>query len=127
MLAACASSPKTFSRPAPTPATALACALRAATDSGFTPVRGGIADGYIVVDRPRGWSKGDVASEAATRYLTLGIKGSGRTVGDELTITGAAGSLRVTAAGIDKGGKPVGPSDRGEASAHYVLDACAAR
>ena len=109
-LGACAAGPKVFAAPAP--ATALECSLKTAANAGFTPQRGGIADGYFVLQRAIGYTAGDAAKSSAVRLATLGVKGVNRSTGDELTVTSAGGTLRITAAAIDSTARPTIPRAR---------------
>src|SRR5215217_475382 len=95
-LVACSrNKPKSFSGPARE--NGLDCALRVATDSGYAPERGGLAQGFVYLNRDRDNSLGEKAKEAAARIATLGQKGMNRMTADRLNIVGADLQLRITA------------------------------
>jgi hypothetical protein len=86
--AGCGGSPvRTVSGPAP--AGALTCALQQAAQLGYRPIRGGVADGYVVLERPRENDAGRVAA------IVPGVRSP--TDGDELTITQTANGLQIAA------------------------------
>lgn len=83
---ACGGSPvRTFSAPAPEGG--LACALRAANELGYTPTRGGVNDGYVLVEKPRENDMGRVLSTLP------GVRRP--TDGHEINITQTTSGLRV--------------------------------
>lgn len=123
LLTACASArPVAFQAPAPDGA--LDCALREATELGYYPLDGGKDAGFIKLARPTEYSAGDVAKEAGTRLMTLGLAGSNRQTMDHLTLTGAGGILRVQVVGIDEQDKVRDPDAASQERARTVLEAC---
>ena len=87
VVTACSSNPvRTFSGPAP--AGSLACALRQGSEFGYTPVRGGVSDGYVVLERTR---ENDIGRALA---VLPGVRRP--TDGDEMTIAQTASGLRVS-------------------------------
>jgi hypothetical protein len=124
LLPACSRNrPKSFS--GPTSATGLECALRIATDSAFVPQRGGLAQGYVFMQRDRSNTVGEKAKEAAARIATLGQKGVNRATADRLNIVGADAQLRITASSLDEQGKEVAPTEDGERISRFILRSCA--
>ena len=115
--------PKSFSGPAS--ANGLECALRAASDSGFVPERGGLAQGFVLLQRDRSNSAGERAKEAATRIATLGQKGVNRSTADRLNIVGADMRLRITASSLDEKGSEVSPTEDAERISNFILRSCA--
>lgn len=114
---ACAGNPaRSYSAPAPVDA--LSCALRTAAGLGYNPIQGGIADGYIKLDRRTGAGAGRAAAA-----MVPGV-GSPR-IGDYITVTGAGTALRINLVGYDKDAKPTEPG--GEAVGHVeaIMSACA--
>lgn len=125
LVAACSrNKPKSFS--GPTSANGLECALRVATDSAFVPERGGLAQGFVFMQRNRPNTAGEKAKEAATRVVTLGQKGVNRSIIDRLNIVGADNQLRVTASSIDEKGKEGSPTEDAERISNFILRSCAA-
>jgi hypothetical protein len=123
-LSACSrNKPKSFS--GPTTANGLECALRVATDSGFVVERGGLAQGFVFLQKNRSNTVGEKAKEAATRIVTLGQKGVDRSTIDRLNIVGADNQLRVTASSIDEKGTEGSPTEDVERVANALLRACA--
>jgi len=123
-LAACSrNKPKSFSGPARE--NGLECALRVATDSGFAPERGGLAQGFVYLNRDRSNTIGEKAKEAAARIATLGQKGVNRETADRLNIVGADAQLRITASSIDERGREVSPSEDAERIGRFILRSCA--
>jgi hypothetical protein len=123
-LSACSrNKPKTFS--GPTTANGLECALRVATDSAFVVERGGLAQGFVFLQRNRSNTVGEKAKEAATRIVTLGQKGVDRSIIDRLNIVGADNRLRVTASSIDEKGTEGSPTEDAERIANAILRSCA--
>ena len=116
--------PKSFS--GPTTANGLECALRVATDSSFVVERGGLAQGFVFLQRNRSNTVGEKAKEAATRIVTLGQKGVDRSIIDRLNIVGADNQLRVTASSIDEKGNEGSPTEDAERIANAILRSCAA-
>ena len=124
LLAACSrNKPKSFSGPARE--NGLECALRVATDSGFTAERGGLTQGFVYLNRDRDNSIGEKAKEAAARIATLGQKGVNRMTADRLNIVGADMQLRVTASSVDERGREVSPTEDAERLGRYLLRSCA--
>lgn len=124
VLGACSrNQPKTFSGPANS--NGLECALRVASDSGYVPERGGLAQGFVWMQREVGNNAKEVAKEAATRIITLGQKGVNRTTAERLHIIGADEKLRITASSLDEKGKEVDPTDDGERLSRFILRSCA--
>ena len=123
-LAACSRNrPKSFSGPAR--ANGLECALRVATDSAFTPERGGVSQGFVFLQRNRSNTIGEKAKEAAARIATLGQKGVDRSTADRLNIVGADNQLRITASSLDEQGKEVSPTDDAQRISNFILRSCA--
>ena len=123
-LAACSrNKPKSFSGPARE--NGLECALRVATDSGFAPERGGLAQGFVYLNRDRDNSIGEKAKEAAARIATLGQKGVNRMTADRLNLVGADRQLRITASSIDERGREISPTEDAERIGRYILRSCA--
>jgi hypothetical protein len=124
LLAACSrNKPKSFGGPARE--NGLECALRFATDSGFTPERGGLAQGFVFLTRDRSNTIGEKAKEAATRIATLGQKGVNRMTVDRLNVVGADAQLRITASSIDERGREVSPTEDAERVGRSILRSCA--
>jgi hypothetical protein len=121
-LAGCGGSARMYSAPAPEGA--LSCALDQATALGYSPTEGGTAGGFVRVERKLNQTAGSVASEAATRYMTLGFKGHNRTEYDRLTFTQAGANLRISASGVKESGDATSPTDSGRAHAEEILMAC---
>ena len=121
---ACAGNPAR-SYVAPAPEGALACALRTTAGLGYSPVGGGVADGYIKLTRPARYTEGERAQEVGTRVMTLGLKGSNRTVEDQLTITGAGQTLRINSVGVDEQGKPAKASAQADGHVQAIIAGCA--
>src|SRR5215211_4218417 len=110
LLPACSrNKPKSFSGPARE--NGLECALRVATDSGFAPERGGLAQGFVYLNRDCSNTIGEKAKEAAVRIATLGQKGVNRETADRLNIVGADAQLRITASSIDERGREISPTE----------------
>jgi hypothetical protein len=123
-LTACSrNKPKTFS--GPTSMNGLECALRVATDSGYTAERGGLAQGFVWLQKNLDNSVGEKAKEAATRIVTLGQKGANRNTAERMHIVGADAQLRITASALDEKGKEVDPTDDGERLSRFILRSCA--
>src|SRR5919107_1787981 len=124
LVAACSrSKPKSFSGPARE--NGLECALRVATDSGFAPERGGLAQGFVYLGRNRSNTIGEKAKEAAARIATLGQKGVNRETEDRLNIVGADAQLRITASSIDERGREIAPTEDAERIGRFILRSCA--
>jgi hypothetical protein len=115
--------PKTFSGPAAV--NGLECALRVATDSGFTAERGGLAQGFITLTKNRSNSVAEKSKEAATRLVTFGQKGVNRSTVDRLNIVGADRQIRVTASSLDEKGAEGSPTDDAERISNFILRSCA--
>jgi hypothetical protein len=115
--------PKTFS--GPSGANGLECALRVATDSGYAPERGGLAQGFVTLTRNRDNTIGEKSKEAATRIVTLGQKGVNRSTVDRLNIVGADTQLRITASSLDEKGAAVSPTDDAQRVSNFILRSCA--
>lgn len=115
--------PRTFSGPANV--NGLDCALRVATDSGFVAERGGLAQGFVWLQRDRDYSVGERAKEAATRVVTLGQKGVNRSTADRLHIVGADAQLRITASSLDERGRESTPTKDVERVGRFILRSCA--
>jgi hypothetical protein len=115
--------PKTFSGPAAP--NGLECALRIATDSGYVPERGGVAEGYLYLNHNRPNTIGEKSKEALARVATLGQKGVDRSTADRLNIVGANAQLRITASSIDEQGKQVSPTDDAQRISNFILRSCA--
>jgi hypothetical protein len=125
LLAACSrNKPKSFS--GPTSANGLECALRVAADSAFVPERGGLAQGFVFMQRNRPNTIGEKAKEAATRIATIGQVGVNRSIVDRLNIVGADNQLRITASSIDEKGKEGSPTEDAERITNFILRSCAA-
>ena len=123
-LSACSrNKPKSFSGPANM--NGLECALRVSTDSAFVAERGGLAQGFVLLQRNRGNTVGEKAKEAATRIVTLGQKGVDRSTIDRLNIVGADNQLRITASSIDERGTEGSPTEDAERIANFILRSCA--
>jgi hypothetical protein len=124
LLSACSrNKPKSFSGPAN--ANGLECALRVASDSGFVPERGGLAQGFVFMQRDRSNTAGEKAKEAAARIATLGQKGVNRSTADRLNIVGADLRLRITASSLDEKGTEVSPTEDAERISNFILRSCA--
>ena len=124
VVAACSrNKPKSFSGPAN--ANGLECALRVATDSAFVAERGGLAQGFVFLQRNRSNTVGEKAKEAATRIVTLGQKGVDRSITDRLNVVGADNQLRITASSIDEKGTEGSPTEDAERIANFILRSCA--
>jgi hypothetical protein len=124
LLAACSrNKPRSFSGPARE--NGLECALRVASDSGFAPERGGLAQGFVYLNRDRDNSVGEKAKEAAARIATLGQKGVNRMTADRLNLVGADRQLRITASSIDERGREVSPTEDAERIGRFILRSCA--
>jgi hypothetical protein len=124
LLSACSrNKPKSFSGPAN--ANGLECALRVATDSGFVPERGGLAQGFVFLQRNRPNTVEEKAKEAAARVATLGQKGVNRSTADRLNIIGADLQLRITASSLDEKGSEVSPTEDAERISNFILRSCA--
>lgn len=105
-LAACGSNP-VRSMSAPAPATALDCSLRMMSGLGYTPVRGGVSDGYIVFDRT----------------YTQGMLGQDRTRA-VITVTQAGDQLRVTAVGHDEKDRQIRVNQETMGHAEAMMSSC---
>ena len=124
LLPACSrNKPKSFGGPARE--NGLECALRIASDSGFAPERGGLAQGFVYLTRDRSNTIGEKAKEAAARIATLGQKGVNRETSDRLNIVGADAQLRITASSIDERGREVSPTEDAERIGRSILRSCA--
>ena len=124
LVSACSrNKPKTFSGPASV--NGLECALRVATDSGFTPERGGLAQGFVTLTKNRSNSVAEKSKEAATRIITLGQKGVNRSTVDRLNMVGADRQLRITASSLDEKGAEGSPTDDAERISNFILRSCA--
>jgi hypothetical protein len=122
LLVACSSSVRTYSAPAPE--NALACALDRATALGYSPAEGGLAAGFVRVERKINYSAADLGKEVATRYMTLGLKGDNRTEYDRLTFTRAGNTLRIQASGVKENGDAGSSTDSGKVHAEEILATC---
>jgi hypothetical protein len=123
LLVSCAGNPAR-SYVAPAPENALSCALRTTAGLGYTPIAGGVSDGYIKVARKVAFTGADAAQEVGMRVATLGLKGANRTEYDHLTITGAGAALRITAVGINGKNKPTRPSQVTDGHVQAIISGC---
>ena len=124
LVSACSrNKPKTYSGPAAM--NGLECALRVATDSGFTAERGGLAQGFITLTKNRSNSVAEKSKEAATRLITFGQKGVNRSTVDRLNLVGADRQIRITASSLDEKGAEGSPTDDAQRISNYILRACA--
>lgn len=122
---ACLGKPQYLEVAAPAPASALDCAMRQLTTLGYTPLEGGVSDGYIRFVSVIPNSAGAAAAEAGTRLATFGMKGHTRAVQNVVTVIGAGGTLRLRGGTVYENEKSGEPSATVKADAEGVLAACA--
>lgn len=116
-LAACAGNPAR-SYAAPAPAGALDCSLRTMAGVGYTPVAGGVRDGYIKFDKRDGAGFG--------RSMATAIPGVGAPrVGDFVTVTEAGTQLRINVVGYKADGSATKPGDEAMGHAQAIISGCA--
>ncbi len=97
---------------APAPENALDCALGQTSQMGYFPMAGGKADGYIKVQGPASPTMGERAALGDAPET------------NHLTITNAAGQLRIRVDGITGKNAATKPSAKGDADAKAILSAC---
>lgn len=93
---------------APAPAGALDCSLRTLTGLDYTPTRGGVQDGYIVLERVRAGG-------------FLGVD----QITERITVTEANRQLRLTVVGVQEKGRQQQPHRSTRSHAEAVLAGCA--
>lgn len=91
----------------PAPPNALDCAFSSAVARGYGPTAGGKSDGYYRIERLN-----------AGGGILAGRKS------DNMTITFAAGVLRIESNGFDGKGMQMGPSDNVKREAQEILTLC---
>jgi hypothetical protein len=104
---ACAGNP-VRSIAAPAPADALSCSMRIMSGLGYTPIRGGVNDGYIVYERT----------------YTEGLMGR-HTRRGHVTATLAGDQLRVSTVGVDEKDKQMKASSETVGHAEAMISSCA--
>jgi hypothetical protein len=114
---ACAGNPaRMYSAPAP--ANALACALRTTAGLGYTPIAGGVNDGYIRLARKSDSNLGGAVAAAM-------IPGRRNPAAfDHITVTGAGETLRISAVGVDSKEKPTNPSSESDGHVQAIIAGC---
>ena len=113
LLSGCATTYRQYSAPAPASANVMDCVLGQTALLGYTPIAGGKYEGYLRVQgraEPTLLERIDLGSSAQT---------------NQLTITPAAGQLHIRLEGMTRDGKPVEPSEKGEADVRTILARCA--
>jgi len=104
--AACGGNPvRSYSSPAPQGA--LECSLRTMAGLGYTPIAGGVSDGYIRFGR-------------TTKRGLLGRD----THTDAVTVTNAMNQLRITVVGFKENNEQTKATDEANAHAQAIISGC---
>lgn len=106
-VAACAGNP-VRSMAAPAPAGSLDCTMRIMSGLGYTPVRGGVNDGFVVYERT--YNTGMLGRDLMRATVTA---------------TQAGDQLRVTAVAYDEKGRPKGSNSETLGHAEAMMSSCA--
>lgn len=116
-VAACAGNPaRSYSAPAP--ANALSCALRTTAGLGYTPIAGGVNDGYIKLERKSDRNLGGAVAAAM-------VPGRRKPAAmDHITVTGAGETLRINAVGMTSDNKPTNPSTESDGHVQAIISSC---
>lgn len=115
---ACAGNP-VRSYTAPAPANALDCALRITAGLGYTPVAGGVNDGFIRLARTTDRNIGG----AIASVMVPGRSNPAKE--DHITVTNAGTALRITLVGLDSDTKQTKPSDQADGHVQAIISGCA--